>query len=110
MSVLKLIREGSAFSDALTKYPRVFPKLYVSMVRAGETGGVLDIVLDKLNEFLETAKELRSSVISAMIYPSILGRQCGMVPLSFFLPLLFLNFQFILKISAAPCRFPHRLF
>jgi general secretion pathway protein F len=73
MSVLKLIREGSAFSDALAKYPRVFPKLYVSMIRAGETGGVLDIVLDKLNEFLETAKELRGSIISAMIYPSILA-------------------------------------
>ncbi len=44
----------------------------MSMIRAGETGGVLDIVLDKLNEFLETAKELRDSVVSAMVYPIIL--------------------------------------
>lgn len=88
-SVLKLIREGSAFSDALTKYPRVFPKLYVSMIRAGETGGVLDVVLDKLNEFLETAKELRSSVISAMIYPVILGITGGVsiiIILTFVIP------------------------
>jgi len=72
-SVLKLIREGSSFSDALKNHPKVFPGLYVNMVRAGETGGVLDIVLEKLGEFLETAKELKDSVYSAMIYPVILG-------------------------------------
>jgi general secretion pathway protein F len=96
MSVLKLIREGSAFSDALAKYPRVFPKLYVSMVRAGETGGVLDIVLEKLNEFLETAKELRSSIISAMIYPSILA-VVGMVSLVFLLTFVIPQFSVIFK-------------
>ena len=52
-SILKSIREGSSFSDALAKHPRIFPKLYVSMIRAGEAGGVLDVVLEKLNEFLE---------------------------------------------------------
>jgi general secretion pathway protein F len=71
-SVLKVIREGGAFSDALQKHPKVFPKLYVNMVRAGESGGVLDIVLDKLNEFLESSKELKEQVLSAMIYPTIL--------------------------------------
>jgi general secretion pathway protein F len=71
-SVLKGIREGSSFSEALNRHPAVFPRLYVSMIRAGETGGVLDIVLDKLNEFLESAKELKDSVVSAMIYPLIL--------------------------------------
>jgi general secretion pathway protein F len=71
-SVLKGIREGSSFSDALQKHPAVFPRLYVSMIRAGETGGVLDVVLDKLNEFLESAKELKDSVVSAMVYPLIL--------------------------------------
>jgi general secretion pathway protein F len=96
MSVLKLIREGSAFSDALAKYPRVFSKLYVSMVRAGETGGVLDIVLDKLNEFLETAKELRSSVISAMIYPSILAI-VGVTSLVFLLTFVIPQFSVIFK-------------
>ncbi len=71
-SVLKSIREGSSFSDALQKNPRVFPKLYVNMIRAGEAGGVLDVVLDKLNEFLESARELKDHVFSAMIYPVIL--------------------------------------
>jgi general secretion pathway protein F len=71
-SVLKSIREGSSFSEALKRHPEVFSKLYVSMIRAGETGGVLDIVLDKLNEFLESAKELKDSIVSAMVYPLIL--------------------------------------
>jgi general secretion pathway protein F len=71
-SVLRSIREGSSFSDALQKHPKVFSRLYVNMVRAGEAGGILDVVLEKLNEFLESSKELRDHVISAMIYPSIL--------------------------------------
>lgn len=96
MSVLKLIRGGSAFSDAIAKYPRVFPKLYVSMIRAGETGGVLDIVLDKLNEFLETAKELRNNIISAMIYPSILAI-VGTVSLVFLLTFVIPQFSAIFK-------------
>jgi general secretion pathway protein F len=71
-STLKSIREGSSFSDALQKHPAIFPKIYISMVRAGEAGGVLDVVLDKLNEFLESSKELKENVVSAMIYPAIL--------------------------------------
>jgi general secretion pathway protein F len=72
-SILRSIREGSSFSDALLRHPRVFPKIYVNMIRAGEAGGVLDVVLDKLNEFLETSKELKDHIFSAMIYPTILS-------------------------------------
>lgn len=71
-SILKSIREGSSFSDALQRHSEVFPKIYINMIRAGEAGGVLDVVLDKLNEFLESTKELREHVFSAMIYPTIL--------------------------------------
>lgn len=71
-SILKSIREGSSFSDALQRHPEVFPKIYINMIRAGEAGGVLDVVLDKLNEFLESRKELKEHVFSAMIYPTIL--------------------------------------
>lgn len=71
-SILKSIREGNAFSDSLAQHPKVFPRLYVNMTRAGETGGVLDVVLDKLNEFLESTKELKEHIVSAMIYPAIL--------------------------------------
>ena len=70
--ILNSIREGSSFSDALQNHPRVFPRLYVNMVRAGESGGILHDVLERLGEFLESAKELRDHVISAMIYPAIL--------------------------------------
>lgn len=71
-TVLKSIREGSSFSDALSKHPKVFPRLYVNMIRAGEAGGVLDSVLIKLNEFLESTKELKDHILSVMIYPAIL--------------------------------------
>ncbi len=88
-SILKSIREGSAFSDALQRHPKVFSKLYVSMIRAGEVGGVLDVVLEKLGEFLETSKELKDHVVSAMIYPVILvltGGASIIVMLTFVLP------------------------
>lgn len=71
-ALLKSIRGGSSFSEALQKHPKVFPKLYVNMIRAGEAGGVLDVVLDKLNEFLESSKELKDHILSVMIYPAIL--------------------------------------
>jgi general secretion pathway protein F len=71
-SLLKSIRGGISFSDALQKHPDVFPRLYINMVRAGEAGGVLDVILERLNEFLESAKELKDNVLSAMIYPTIL--------------------------------------
>src|SRR5512133_4052294 len=71
-SLLASIREGNSFSDALLKHPRTFPRIYVNMIRAGEAGGVLDAVLEKLNEFLESSKELKDHVVSAMIYPAIL--------------------------------------
>jgi len=71
-SLLKKIREGGSFSDALQMHPEAFPLLYVNMVRAGEAGGVLDIILERLNEFIESSKELKDHVFSAMIYPTIL--------------------------------------
>jgi len=71
-SLLKSVREGGSFSDALQKHPEAFPRLYVNMVRAGEAGGFLDVILERLNEFLESSKELKEHVFSAMIYPTIL--------------------------------------
>jgi len=88
-SVLAGIRGGSSFSEALQKHPDIFPKLYTNMVRAGETGGVLDVVLDKLTEFLETSKELRDSVVSAMVYPLVLtvtGGASIVILLTFVIP------------------------
>lgn len=88
-SILKSIREGSSFSEALQQHPKIFPRIYVNMVRAGEAGGVLDVVLDKLNDFLESSKELKDHVVSAMIYPAILivtGGASIAVLLTFVLP------------------------
>ena len=88
-SILKSIREGSSFSDALSKHPKIFPKLYANMIRAGEAGGVLDVVLDKLNEFLESSKALKDHVFSVMIYPIILiltGGASIVVLITFVLP------------------------
>lgn len=72
LSILKSIREGKSLSDALQDHPSIFPRLYVNMIRAGEAGGVLHTVLEKLSEYLETSKELKDHVLSAMIYPAIL--------------------------------------
>ena len=77
-AILKSIREGSSFSDALQKHPKVFPRIYVNMIRAGEAGGVLDVVLDKLNEFLESSKALKDHIVSVMIYPAILMATSGL--------------------------------
>ena len=71
-SILRSIREGSTFSDALEKHPHIFSALYVNMIRAGESGGVLGVVLEKLIDFLESSKELKDHIFSALIYPVIL--------------------------------------
>ncbi|MHB8920972.1 MAG: type II secretion system F family protein [Halothiobacillus sp.] len=72
-NVLDQIKAGAPLSEALLRYPKLFSPLYVNMVRAGEQGGNLDKVLGELTEHLERAKELRSSVVSALIYPAILS-------------------------------------
>ena len=76
--ILKSIREGGAFSDALLKHPKIFSRLYINMIRAGEAGGILVEVLEKLNEFLETTKELKEQVLTSMIYPVILVSTGGL--------------------------------
>jgi general secretion pathway protein F len=71
--VLKEVKGGKSFSEALAKYPGVFPKVYISMVKAGEAGGVLDEILARLTSYLETSEELRSYIVGAMIYPTVLS-------------------------------------
>lgn len=64
------IESGSTFSEALAQHPKVFNRLFVSMVKAGELGGVLEVVLNRLAEFMEKAQRIRGKVIAAMFYPS----------------------------------------
>ena len=66
------VQGGSTFSEALSAYPRMFNKLFVNMVKAGEIGGVLEVVLKRLAEYQEKANRLRSKITSAMVYPTII--------------------------------------
>jgi type IV pilus assembly protein PilC len=63
------IEGGSTFSEGLAQHPKVFNRLYVNMVKAGELGGVLEVVLSRLSEFMEKAQKIKGKVIAAMFYP-----------------------------------------
>ena len=66
------IESGTLFSEALAKYPGSFPKIYVAMVRAGEAGGALYVVLNRLAEFMEKEAKLKGKIKSAMAYPVVI--------------------------------------
>ena len=70
--VLQSVQRGKSLAEALGQHPKVFPPIYINMVKAGEIGGVLDHVLGRLTDYLERANELRDEVRSAMVYPLIL--------------------------------------
>jgi type II secretory pathway component PulF len=67
-----LVIDGMSLADAMAKSPKVFPRVYVAMVQAGEMGGFLDLVLAQIADFQAREKELRSKVMTAMLYPTIL--------------------------------------
>ena len=66
------IHGGASFSESLAKHPKVFNKLYVSMIKAGEIGGVLEVVLERLADFAEKDEALKAKIKSAMTYPVIM--------------------------------------
>ena len=65
------IASGGTFSESLTAYPKIFDNLYINMVKAGEAGGVLEVVLGRLAEFAEKAERIKNKVKGAMIYPCV---------------------------------------
>ena len=65
------VQGGSTFSESLAQHPKIFNKLYINMVKAGELGGVLELVLNRLAEFQEKAQKIKNKVVSAMFYPII---------------------------------------
>lgn len=65
------VEGGSTFSEALSQHPRIFNKLYVNMVKAGELGGVLEVVLTRLAEFQEKSERIKGKIVSAMFYPIV---------------------------------------
>ncbi len=70
-SMCESVESGSTFSESLTNYPKIFDNLYVNMVKAGEAGGVLEVVLNRLAEFAEKAAKIKNKVKGAMVYPIV---------------------------------------
>jgi general secretion pathway protein F len=70
--VLKKVEGGNSLAEAMGSHSRIFSKLYINMVRAGESGGFLETILSRLAQYLEGMKEIRDHLISVMIYPLIL--------------------------------------
>ena len=86
------VESGGTFSEALAQHPRIFDKLYVNMVKAGELGGVLEIVLTRLAEFQEKSQKIKGKVVSAMVYPLVVLVIAGAI-LSFLLVVIVPKFQ-----------------
>jgi len=70
--ILRTVQQGKSLSEAMAEYPKIFPPLYVNMVKAGEVGGFLDTVLQRLAEYLERAQEVQSEIKAALAYPTML--------------------------------------
>jgi general secretion pathway protein F len=77
--IAEKVNQGSSLADSLEPYPKVFPKLYVNMIRAGEASGALETVLFRLAEFLEKQLEIKGKVSSAMLYPVVLAVLGGVI-------------------------------
>jgi type IV pilus assembly protein PilC len=70
LQVRQDVEEGSTLAAAMARHPKVFDQLYSNMVEAGETGGILDLILQRLSTFIEKIVKLKRDIISALIYPS----------------------------------------
>ncbi|MBQ9430992.1 MAG: type II secretion system F family protein [Kiritimatiellae bacterium] len=77
------VEGGSTFSESLLNFPKIFNDLYVNMVKAGEAGGVLEVVLNRLAEFAEKAEKIKNKVKGAMVYPTVV--LCAAVGITAFL-------------------------
>ena len=73
MDVADDVESGATLSEAMGKHPKAFDRLYVGMIKAGEAGGVLDTILDRLAHFMEKSLKLRKKVIGALIYPVVVS-------------------------------------
>jgi type IV pilus assembly protein PilC len=71
IDVVEDVESGSTLSEAMGKHPRAFDRLYVNMVRAGEAGGALEVIMQRLAEFKEKSQTLKRKVIGAMVYPAV---------------------------------------
>lgn len=90
------VQGGSTFSEGLAQHPKIFNKLYVNMVKAGEVGGVLELVLNRLAEFQEKAQKVKNKVVAAMFYP-IIVLVIAVVIMGFLLVFIVPKFEQIFK-------------
>jgi len=79
IGVCEEVEGGSSLSESMGKYPKAFNHLYVKMVNAGEIGGVLDIILQRLAEFMEKAERLKRKIRGAMVYPIVVVTIAGLI-------------------------------
>lgn len=108
LKVLADIRGGSSLANSLARHPQTFPKLYVQMVKAGETAGVVELVLERLATFLERAEAIREEVSSALLYPALVlvaGAGAVLVLLNVVLPRFFGMFSDSGELLPAPTQF-----
>lgn len=77
--VAETIKSGGTLSESMARHPRVFDRLSINMVRAGEAAGALDVVLDRLARFQERSRQLRGKVAAAMIYPLVVMAVAGLI-------------------------------
>ncbi|GJQ31040.1 MAG: type II secretion system protein F [Phycisphaerae bacterium] len=79
IGVCEEVEGGSSLSESMSKYPKAFNHLYVKMVNAGEIGGVLDIILQRLAEFMEKSQRLKRKIQGAMVYPIVVVTIAGLI-------------------------------
>ncbi len=105
---LRELKGGKSLSEALGAYPRVFPKIFVNMIKAGEMGGVLDQILERLVSYLENAEELRDYLVSALIYPIILSF-VSLTSIAIMLTFVIPKFADIFENAGAPVPLPMQI-
>jgi type IV pilus assembly protein PilC len=102
------IEQGISIADAMKKHPEGFTELYVSMIRAGEVGGILDTILERLSTYLESAEELKAKIKGAMVYPGVISCVAGGVTL-FLLMFVIPTFQSVFASFGAELPLPTRI-
>lgn len=108
MATKEHVQSGGTLADALSHHPRAFNDLFVNMIAAGETGGILDIILERLAQYLEKMDRLRRQVKTAMIYPAVVVSAAIIVTtilLVFVIPTFAEMFQDFGSALPAPTRF-----
>lgn len=106
--LLREIKAGKSLSEALAAHPQVFPRVYISMIKAGEIGGALDEILKRLEEYLRSAEDLRSYLKTSLIYPCILIVVLGSA-LIFLFSFVVPRFAVVFENAGAPVPLPMRI-